>query len=158
MTESQTSNATPTETIPSAWTMDRPSPKGPEYYKGLEEKYENFIDGNERLTVTELMETVNTRTISLLTTSIKLTGVNREIMEEALKSLKIGSKILARRSNAKWEILLATENTAKDLVGSILLTKAVRLQTKYLGIRKTKVTLYGVPLYISKDHLGFFFS
>lgn len=67
----------------------------------------------------------NIRTISLLTTdikTIKLIGVKREIMVNALKSLKIGAKILAR-SNAMWDVLLATEDAAKTLAGSILITK-----------------------------------
>lgn len=68
------------------------------------------------------METVYTRTISLLTTDIKsckLISVNREIMKEALKSLKIVAKVLARRRNDMGDILLlATGNTAKDLAGA----------------------------------------
>lgn len=47
-----------------------------------------------------------------------------------------------------WDILLATEDAVKALSGSILTTKFVRLQTDYLGMRKTKVTLHGVQLYI----------
>ncbi|CAE1242006.1 unnamed protein product [Acanthosepion pharaonis] len=46
----------------------------------------------------------------------------------------------------------------RRLAGSILSTKSVRLQTEYLGTRKTKVILHGGPLFISLDHLGFFFS
>lgn len=159
MVEFQTLNVTPTKAIRSLWTTVRSPPKGQEYYKILKEKYEHFIDGKELLPVPARMGTGNRRTISLLTTHIKthkFIGINRKILEEALKSLKIGSKILARRSNATWDILLATENAAKDLAGSILIIKAVRLQTEYLGTRKPKVTLYSVTLYISVDHLGLF--
>lgn len=38
------------------------------------------------------------------------------------------------------------------------MTKYLRLQTEYMGCRKTKVALHGVSVYISKDHLSFFFS
>lgn len=48
-------------------------------------------------------------------------------MEEALKSLKIGPRILARRSNALKDILLAAEE-AKQLAGNTLTTKSVCLQ------------------------------
>lgn len=65
---------------------------------------------------------------------------------------------MARSSNAIWDIQLATEDAAKDLEGSILFTKTVRLHTKYLRTRKTQVTLHGVPLYISEDQLGYFFA
>lgn len=65
-----------------------PPQKGPAYYNQLKEKYKKFVSGNELLLMPSILETVNTRTISLLTTDIKthkLIGVNREIMEEALK-------------------------------------------------------------------------
>lgn len=88
----------------------------------------------------------------------KLIGVNREIMEEALKSLNIGAKVLAQHSNAMWDVLLQTEDAAILLEGSILTMKTARLQTEYMGQRKTKVTLHGVPAFISENHLGFFFS
>lgn len=61
-------------------------------------------------------------------------------MEEALKCLEIGPKILARKSNALWVILLATDEEAKQLAGSTLATKSVRLQTEYIGTRRKKVT------------------
>lgn len=135
MAEPQSPNATSTETTRLAWAKDRPPQKVPEYYKGLKEKYEHFINGNELLLVPLLIDTVNTRTIPLLRTDVKtrkLIGVDRVIMEEALKSLRIVAKILERRSNAMWDILLATEDAANSLDGSITITKAVRLQTEYL--------------------------
>lgn len=63
-----------------------------------------------------------------------------------------------------WGILLATEDAALALAlalalaGSILTAKLVKLQAEYLGTRKTKMTLHGVPLYISDNYLGFFFA
>lgn len=77
--------------------------------------------------------------------SRKLTGVNREAMEEALESLNIRAKVLARRSNAMWDILLSTEDAEKSLANNILTTKSVGLHSEYMGTRKTKVTLLGVP-------------
>lgn len=44
------------------------------------------------------------------------------------------------------------------MAGSTLVTKSVRLQTEYLGTRMTKVTVHGVPVDISGDRLGTFFS
>lgn len=41
-------------------------------------------------------------------------------MEEALKALNIGTKVLAHRSNVMWNILLATEETVKALSSSVL--------------------------------------
>lgn len=48
------------------------------------------------------METVNPRTIFLVTTDIKtckLIGMNRESMKETLETFKIGAQVMARRSN-----------------------------------------------------------
>lgn len=98
---------------------------------------------------------VSYRTIPLLTTNLKtrkLAGVNRKIMEEALMSLSIAPKILARRSNATWDILLATITETKVLAEGILTTKPLRLQIEYLDTQKTKITLHGVPLDI--EHWG----
>lgn len=67
-------------------------------------------------------------------------------MEEALKNLNIAPKVLAESSNAMWDVLLATEDKAKKLTGSILTSKSVRLQTEYLGTRKTRITLHGGDL------------
>lgn len=52
-------------------------------------------------------------TISLLIGDVKTQyfgAVNREAMEDALKALNIGSKVLTGRSNAMWNILLASED------------------------------------------------
>lgn len=114
--------------------------KGPDYYESLKEKYEEFIAGNELLAVPSVMEAVNTKRISLLMTDVELRkfiGVSREGMEETLKNLNIRVKVLARRSNTMWDVLLVSEEEAKSLAGSILAMKAVRLQTEYMGTWKT---------------------
>lgn len=69
-------------------------------------------------------------------------GVNKKIMGKALKSLNIGTEILARHSNVMWDILLQTDDAAKSLADSILMMKTVRLQTEYMQARKVKVVLY----------------
>lgn len=119
--------------------------KGPDYYESLKEKYEEFIAGNELLAVPSVMEAVNTKRISLLMTDVELRkfiGVSREGMEETLKNLNIRVKVLARRSNTMWDVLLVSEEEAKSLAGSILAMKAVRLQTEYMGTWKTWITIH----------------
>lgn len=49
-------------------------------------------------------------------------------MEEAVKSLQIKPKFLAKRSNTMWDITLPNEKEAKMLAGSVLMSKLVRLQ------------------------------
>lgn len=79
-------------------------------------------------------------------------------MEEILKTLKINSKVLARRTFVIWDILLPTEQDAKQLVGSVLTARNLRLQKEYMGTRKTKITVHGVHVDILEDRMGAFFS
>lgn len=72
-------------------------------------------------------------------------------MEGTLKALNIGAKMLTRRCKAIGDILLATEEAAKILAGNKLTTKMLRLQTKYMGTRKTRITLHGVLMYITNN-------
>lgn len=79
-------------------------------------------------------------------------------MEEALKSFQIVPKVLAKRSNVIWDILLVNVEEAKRLARSVLTTKTVRLQTEYMGTRCTKITLHGFSMDITEERLGAFFS
>lgn len=86
----------------SAWIANRPK-KGPDYYKGLRDEYKAFISGHKPLLMHSVMEEVAARTISLLTADVKLRkfmAVSREAIEEGLKPLNIGAKVLSRRSKA----------------------------------------------------------
>lgn len=57
-----------------------------------------------------------------------------------------------------WDILMATEEAARTLAGNTLTTKTMWLQSEYIGTQKTRITLHGVPTYITEDHLGAFFT
>lgn len=99
-----------------------------------------------------------TRTISLLTADVKtrkVIAVNRMMMEEASN---IRAKLIGSRSNAMWDIHLATKEAKKALAYSVLTTTTLRLQTEYMVSRKTWITLHWVPMYITADHLVIFFS
>lgn len=102
-----------------------------------------------------------TRTIYLLLTN-KVThwliDVSRDTKEEALKSLQIIPKLLARWSNTIWDILMVNEEKAKKLVGSILTTKSIRLQTEYMGTQTTMIPLYIVPMDLREEQLEVFFG
>lgn len=86
----------------------------------------------------------------------KFIAVSREEIEEALKALNIRAKVLAWRSNGKWNMLLAREEVVKTLARIVLTFKTLRLQTEYMGTRKTGITLHGVSMYITEDHLELF--
>lgn len=40
----------------------------------------------------------------------------------------------------------------------MLTTRNLRLQTEYMGTRRTKITVHGMPVDISEDLMGVFFS
>lgn len=65
-----------------------------------------YIKGNELLTIPEALNDVTSRIIALSTTDKKTRKSN--IMVEALKSLIIAPKILAKWSNSMRNVLLAT--------------------------------------------------
>lgn len=46
---------------------------------------------------------------------------------------------------------------SKQLVRSVLSTTSIRLQTEYMGIRWTKITVHEVPMDICEDCMGAFF-
>lgn len=117
---------------PSTWASGRPKTKKDiENYVALYYRYWDYISGDELFFIQSALKAVVTRTISLLTTDAKtreLICVSRETMKEVLKSINIGTKVLAKRSNAMADIMLATVEAAKRLAGNILTTKSVRLQ------------------------------
>lgn len=43
-----------------------------------------------------------------------------------------------------WDVLLATEVGAKGPAGNVLTTKALHLQTEYMGTRRKKITVHSV--------------
>lgn len=115
------------------------------YYDRMREKYLDFIKGNKLLTILEALNSVTTMIISLLMTDVKtckLVGVSREAIEEAFKSLT--------RPNVIWDILLATKDESKQIAGNILMTKALWLQTEYMGTHRTRISLLWVPMDITE--------
>lgn len=151
----------PVSSAKSVWAEDRPRGKNAEYYEELRVQLKDTFKENEFLTIEEAFMAVKKKTVSLLTSDIKsrkLIGVSRETMEEVLKVLQISPKVLARRSNAMWDILLPTEQDAKQIAGNILTTKNLRLQTEYMDTRRTRITVHGVPVDVSTDRMGAYFS
>lgn len=55
-----------------------------------------------------------------------------------------------------WDIYFSVEEV-KQQARNVLMRKTVRFQTEYMGIRKTRINLYGVPLDAAEEHLGAFF-
>lgn len=53
---------------------------------------------------------------------------------------------------------MSCRHEAKELAGNILTTKSIQLQTEYMGTRRMIITVYGVPLDITVDHVKAFFA
>lgn len=94
MAEPQQLEPTPMSASPLVWAGDKPKKKGPEFYIGLKEQYEELVKLNELLLLPSLLES-NKKTISLLKMNIKiqrLISINRETIEEALEASILGQK------------------------------------------------------------------
>lgn len=75
------------------------SPKDLAYYAKQRAKYEKHLHGNEFIKIPEVLDTVNSRIISLLNSDVKsreVIGFNRNTME-ILKSLYFAPNVLARK-------------------------------------------------------------
>lgn len=75
-------------------------------------------------------------------------------MDVTLECLEFMLKIMTKRSNPMWEILLGRKEEAKKLAGSILTTKTVHLQTEI----KSWMTSHEVPMDTDEYQLGSIFS
>lgn len=61
--------------------------------------------------------------------------------------------MLAKRTNAMWDILHAKKEETKQ----VLIYKSVRLQTKYMGTRRISVTVNGATADNTEYWLGAYF-
>lgn len=145
-----------TLTSTSALAEERPE-RGLECFKRLSEEYSNISD-HEHLPEPSVMEAITTRTIPLLTADVKMRkfiAANREMMEETLKALNIGAKVMGRRSNAMWKILLATKGNCKSIGQQDTERQVSQTANRIHG---HGITMQGVAMYITEEHLGVFFS
>lgn len=62
------------------------------------------------------------------------------------------------RNGPNADVLLATEEEVKKLVENVLTTKVLCLQMEYMGTRRTKITVHGVPFNIILDHVEAVFA
>lgn len=57
-----------------------------------------------------------------------------------------------------WDLLLGSEQEAKQHAGSILTTTLVRLQAEYMGTQKTRIMVHGIPVDICVNRMATFFA
>ena len=117
-------------------------------------KYAKYFKENEILPIPELVEAVKPKTLSFVVTDLRtrrLAGLKKESFEELLKTAGIPGKYFYRRSFSTWDVLLPSEEIAKKLAISIIITKYFRLQPEYRGRRRIKVTICKVSMQLNGD-------
>ena len=81
-------------------------------------KYAKYFKENEILPIPELVQAVESKTLSFVITDLKtrrLTGLKKETFEEVIKNAGIPGKYFYRRSFATGDVLLPSEEIAKKL-------------------------------------------
>ena len=153
----------PSQKVPSmpvSWSTQANKKTQRDYKKNRAEKYAHYFRGNRILPITELVEAVQPKTLSLIVTDIKsrrLAGLKKDKFEELLKAAGIPDIYFCRRSFTTWDILLPSQKWSTKLAGnSNITTKHYRLQPEYMGRRRIKATVCNVPIQISRDVLAVF--
>jgi len=140
-----------------AWTKPATSVQAP----GNLDMYKKYIKGNTLLPIPEYCDQMASRTLSFVTTNAttrRLIGVRKEEMIDALIENNIPAKCIYQRSFGTWDVLLPTNEDAVRRSTKDVTFNNIRLQPEYLGCRRTKVTVYGIPLTLSPKHVAAFLS
>ena len=135
--------------------------KSPEDYANDRAKYIQFFKGNRILPRLDLVEVVQPKIISFIVTDLKtrrLAGIKKDTFEEQLKAAGIPVRYFCRKSFATSDVLLPLEDLAKKLAGSNISSKYYRLQLKYKGHRKIRVTLCNVSIQLNGEVLAAYLS
>ena len=124
-------------------------------------KYADYFKGNEILPIPEILQKLEPRIVSLVVTDLKsrrLVGLKKEGFEDLIRKAGVPCQYFCRRSFATWEVLLpSNEQTAKVASGNVI-TKFFRLQPKYFGTRRIRVTVCNVQAFITGEVLAAFLS
>ena len=140
-----------------SWSSHCVNKKFPSVYaRDKVEKYEQYFKDGEILTIPELVEAVEPKTLSFVVTDIKtkrLAGIKKETFEDLLKTANIPGKYFCRRSFATWDVLLPSEEGAKSIT-----TRFFKLQPEYRGKRRIRVTVCNVSMQLSGDVLAAYLS
>ena len=161
----ETQNETQDSPIPLAQkssTAWRGQQRGPDdYEKDRVGRYAKYFKGNEILPIPEIVEKITPRVLSLVVSDIKtkrLVGLNKDTFEELLRKAGIPCQYFCRKSFATWDVLLPSEEQAAKAAANDVITKHYRLQPKYKGTRRLRVTVCNVPAIIPGEVLEAYLS
>ena len=139
--------------------MDQKKPE--DHEKNRVGKYAQYSKGNEILPMLEIIEKLEPRILSLVVTDLKtirLVGLKKEGFEDLLRKAGVPCQNFCRRSFATWDVLLPSKEQAAKAASRTISTKFFRLQPEYMGIRRVRVTVCNVPVFITGEVLVAFLS
>ena len=132
-----------------------------DYKRDRVEKYATYFKDGEILPIPELVQALEPKTSSFVVTDLKtkrLAGLKKETFEDILKTANIPGKYFCRRSFATWDVLLPSEEVAKNLSVGNITSRFFRLQPKYRGKLRIKVPVCNVSMQLNGDVLAAYLS
>ena len=124
-------------------------------------KYADYFKGNEILPIPEILQKLEPRIVSWVVTDLKsrqLVGLKKEWFEDLIRKAGVPCQCFCRNSFATWDVLLPCREQAAMVASGNITTKFFRLQPKYLGTRRIRVTVCNVPAFITGEVLAAFLS
>ena len=144
-------------TTPASWKIQQ---KGPgDYERDRVGEYAQYF--LVILPIPEISKVLESRILYLVVTDLKtrrLTGLKKDTFEEPLLTAVIPCQYFCRRSFAIYDVLLPTKEHAAKIAGSNIMTKFFRLQLKYMGARRVRVTVCNIPAFLTGEILASFLS
>ena len=144
---------------PTSWKGQQRGPD--DYEKDRVGKYAKYFKGNEILPISEIIEKIIPRILSLVISDLKakrLVGLKKETFEDLLRKAGIPCQYFCCKSFATWDVLLPTEDQAAKAAASNITTNHFRLQPEYKGTRRLRVTVCNVPAHITGEVLAAYLS
>ena len=145
----------PAQKSPTPWKGQQRKPE--DYERDRVGKYAKYFKGNEILPISEIVQKMEPRILSLVISDLKtkrLVGLKKETFEEVLRKAGIPCQYFCRKSFATWDVLLPTEEQAAKAAANNITTKHFRLQPEYRGTRRLRVTVCNVPAVITGECLA----
>ena len=124
-------------------------------------RYAKYFKGNEILPITEIVERIALRVLSLVVSDLKtkrLVGLSKDTFEDLLRKAGIPCQYFCRKSFATWDVLLPSEEQAAKTAAKDIITKYFRLQPEYKGTRRLRVTVCNVLAIVTGEVLAAYLS
>ena len=130
------------------------------HYRNLLPKYKDCFKGRDirphpddwvimRRVVTMVIHDINQG---------RLTSVDKDILASALNSCGVKPLLIHKSNFANYDILMETEEKAKEAAACIHRSKSYRMEPMYMGRRHTTLFIYNAPASITRECLGTYFS